>query len=72
MPCTGTVPIARPVRDNMKIGRFEISKWQYSDKPEFVCFEYINAPCKCRFLTICNLLFILYNKECQKEGEDSA
>lgn len=47
----------------MKFGRLDIGKWD-SKEPEFIWFEYIKGACGCRFLTICNILFVLYDKEC--------
>lgn len=50
----------------IRIGRLEIGKWE-NVKPEFLWFEYMKGCCGCRFLTICNVLFVYYNKECEDE-----
>lgn len=47
----------------MKIGRFELGFWDSKD-PGIIWFEYINSSCKCKFLTICNVLFVWYDKDC--------
>lgn len=55
----------------MRLGRFEISKWEHSvGNKEFIVFEYMHEPCDCYFLTILNILFVFYSKECKKELTD--
>jgi hypothetical protein len=50
----------------LKLGRFSIGTWE--KQSDFVYFEYMRGPCRCRFLTILNLLFVLLDKECEDSG----
>lgn len=52
----------------MRLGRFEIGTWDQKDK-NIIWFEYFSSSCKCKFLTICNILFIWYDRDCLK-GEN--
>jgi hypothetical protein len=46
--------------------KFEIGTWDYPnpEEKEFIWFEYLTGCCGCKFLTICDILFIYYDKRC--------
>lgn len=46
--------------------RFSIGFWTYPDSKEkkFIWFEYLRGSCNCRFLTIFNILFEYFDKDC--------
>lgn len=56
----------------MKIGRLQICTWDYPDPKykKFIYFQYLKGSCKCKFLTILNILFHLNSKQCIKEIEE--
>jgi hypothetical protein len=56
----------------MKIGRLEIGFWEYHNLEEkrFIWFEYLHPGCGCHLLTVCNILFVYYDKECYNRSNE--